>query len=70
IGAYVRIGVNASIMPGVKIGADSFIGAGISVPSDVPQESFVTGETKLTITKNKRTVRNASRERYKKEFSS
>lgn len=70
IGEYVRIGVNTSIMPGVKIGADSFIGAGISVSSDVPEESFVTAETKLTITKNTKSVRNASREKYKKEISS
>lgn len=70
IGEYVRIGVNTSIMPGIKIGADSFIGAGVNVSSDVPEESFVTAETKLTIVKNTKSVRNVSRENYKKELSS
>lgn len=70
IGQHVRIGVNASIMPGVKIGADSFIGAGLTVPNDIPEGSFVSGESKLTITKNTKSVRNITRADYKKEISS
>lgn len=36
IGKNVRIGVNTSIMPGVKIGKDSMIGAGLVVNRDIP----------------------------------
>lgn len=70
IGEYVRIGVNTSIMPGVKIGADSFVGAGLTISSDVPERSFVNGEAKLTITKNTKSVRDVSREHYKKDIAS
>lgn len=41
IGENVRIGVNVSTMPGIKIGANSFIAAGIVVTSDIPEGSFV-----------------------------
>lgn len=36
IGKNVRIGVNTSVMPGVKIGSDSMIGAGLVVNKDIP----------------------------------
>lgn len=39
IGKNVRIGVNTSIMPGVKIGSDSMIGAGLVVNRDIPDAS-------------------------------
>lgn len=41
IGNNVRIGVNTSIMPGIKIGQNSFIGAGIVVESDVEDGKFM-----------------------------
>lgn len=52
IGKNVRIGVNTSLMPGVKIGRDSFIGAGITIEKDIPDHSFVRGEHKLHIDNN------------------
>ena len=39
IGKNVRIGVNTSIMPGVKIGSDSMVGAGLVVNHDIPNDS-------------------------------
>lgn len=36
IGRHVRLGVNTSVMPGVKIGHDSMIGAGLVVNRDIP----------------------------------
>ena len=70
IGSFVRIGVNASIMPGVKIGADSFVGAGITVSTDIPEQSFVSGTSDMTIAKNTKRVRELSRDSYKKKLSS
>jgi len=52
IGRDVRIGVNASIMPGVKIGTNSKIGAGITLSTDVPSDSFCYGKTELVTRKN------------------
>jgi NDP-sugar pyrophosphorylase family protein len=44
IGANSRIGVNTSIMPGVKIGADALIGPGIRITRDVPDGARVLDE--------------------------
>ena len=52
-GDHVRVGINTSFMPGVKVGANSFVGAGIMVSEDIPEGSFVRGEWKLKISKNK-----------------
>jgi bifunctional UDP-N-acetylglucosamine pyrophosphorylase/glucosamine-1-phosphate N-acetyltransferase len=52
IGANSRIGINVSLMPGVKIGSGSFIGGGLAISQDIPNNSFARGETKLKITSN------------------
>ncbi len=47
------IGANATILPGVVIGENSFIGAGSVVVRDVPKEAVVTGNpAKLLKTKS------------------
>lgn len=51
-GDNIRVGINTSFMPGVKVGSNSFVGAGIVVAEDVPESSFVRGDWKLKITKN------------------
>jgi bifunctional UDP-N-acetylglucosamine pyrophosphorylase/glucosamine-1-phosphate N-acetyltransferase len=53
IGKNVRVGVNTSLMPGVKIGAGSFIGAGIMVSQNVEKTSFVRGKFEIKISENK-----------------
>jgi bifunctional UDP-N-acetylglucosamine pyrophosphorylase/glucosamine-1-phosphate N-acetyltransferase len=65
IGKHVRIGVNTSIMPGIKIGGNSYIGAGITVAQDIPDGSFVSGKTELIIESNKKDVQ-SDREKFKK----
>jgi len=40
---YVRIGANSTILPGVRIGKNSLIGAGSVVTKDVPENSVVVG---------------------------
>jgi len=51
-GDNVRCGINTSFMPGVKIGNNCFIGAGIIVAQDVEDDKFVYGKTELTIKDN------------------
>lgn len=41
IGGYVKTGINVSIMPGVKIGAYSWIAPGVVVNRDIPPRSFL-----------------------------
>lgn len=67
IGANVRIGVNTSTMPGICIGGDSAVGAGIVIAQHIPSKSFVTGKTELLITPNSRPIPDPeSREGFKK----
>ncbi|MGC2061574.1 MAG: DapH/DapD/GlmU-related protein [Thermodesulfovibrionales bacterium] len=40
---YARIGANSTILPGVRIGRNSLVGAGSVVTRDVPPGSVVTG---------------------------
>lgn len=68
IGDNVRIGVNTSLMPGIKIGGGSFIGAGIVVPEDVPENSFVRGEWKLKISKNRENIAKIDRTNFRKKL--
>jgi bifunctional UDP-N-acetylglucosamine pyrophosphorylase/glucosamine-1-phosphate N-acetyltransferase len=53
IGADSRIGINTSLMPGVLIGVDSFIGSGLIISANLPNQSFISGEIKLKQRKNK-----------------
>lgn len=68
IGDNVRVGVNTSLMPGVKIGSGSFIGAGIVVPEDVPENSFVRGEWKLKVSENREDIGGMDRGSFKKKL--
>ena len=43
IEANARIGANATILPGVRIGAEALVGAGAVVTEDVPPGSVVVG---------------------------
>jgi len=38
-----RIGVNATLLPGITVGEDSLVGAGAVVTRDVPPRSVVVG---------------------------
>ncbi|MDI6744686.1 MAG: acyltransferase [Thermodesulfovibrionales bacterium] len=48
---YVRIGANSTILPGIKIGRNSLIGAGSVVTKDVPPDSVVAGTPAKVIKK-------------------
>jgi UDP-N-acetylglucosamine diphosphorylase / glucose-1-phosphate thymidylyltransferase / UDP-N-acetylgalactosamine diphosphorylase / glucosamine-1-phosphate N-acetyltransferase / galactosamine-1-phosphate N-acetyltransferase len=67
IGNSVRIGVNASIMPGIKIGENSQVGAGIVLSRDIPCDSFCTGVMDIDIRKNQ-TKLPISRDAFRREL--
>lgn len=51
-GDDIRVGINTSFMPGVRIGSNSMVGAGIVVARDVPDGSFVKAKIDLELKKN------------------
>jgi len=68
IAENVRIGVNTSIMPGIKIGSGTFIGAGLIVAEDIEEKRFVfekDGKIQNTANSKNATV---SREEFRKKL--
>lgn len=68
IGDNVRFGINASIMPGVRIGSGSLVGAGLVLAENVPDNSFVRGEWNLKISENKMNLGDSDRSEFKKKL--
>ena len=48
VGEAARIGVNVSIMPGIKIGSHTFIGSSVIVSEDLPDNKFIEYQKKIT----------------------
>jgi len=67
-GDHVRVGVNTSFMPGVRVGGESFIGAGIVVGEDIEAKSFVRGKWDLKISENKGKFSEEMREMMRKKL--
>lgn len=49
VGNGVWIGARATILPGVTIGAGSVISAGVAVGEDVPENTLVTGNQRVSL---------------------
>lgn len=67
-GDHMRCGVNTSFMPGIKIGRNVCIGAGIVIGEDIEDGTFVTGKTELKKYKNTLDVASINREAMKKKL--
>jgi NDP-sugar pyrophosphorylase family protein len=68
IGKDVRIGVNASIMPGVKIGRGSFVGSGVVLDADIPEDTFCVVKQSHVTLRNKKNVASVQRDEFKKQL--
>ncbi len=68
-GSHVRCGINTSFMPGVKIGNNCLIGAGILVGSDVPDGQLVYAKTELMMKENKSQINDKKRTEMKKNLA-
>ncbi len=68
VGERVRIGVNVSVMPGVKIGRDSFVGAGAVLHQDVQEERLCWTESRVIIKENKFKIDSAQRKKFRKKI--
>lgn len=65
-GDHVRCGINTSFMPGIKLGNNTFVGAGIVVTQDISDDTFVYAKAELIIKQNKAKLDVKQREAMKK----
>ncbi len=65
IGENVRVGSNCSVMPGVKIGHDSFIGAGVVVKEDLEAGQFLYLSQQQIVKTNNKAGKSKSRADFK-----
>ncbi|MFT7184115.1 MAG: NDP-sugar pyrophosphorylase family protein [Oceanicoccus sp.] len=65
LGNNIRVGVNTSIMPGVKIGSNTMITSGLVVAQDIEPGKFVHGKTELEIKENRATLDETARQDMK-----
>lgn len=53
IGSGVRFGINSSTNPGVKVGANTFVGGAVMVDKDLPANKLVTAKQTQVVVENK-----------------
>jgi UDP-N-acetylglucosamine diphosphorylase / glucose-1-phosphate thymidylyltransferase / UDP-N-acetylgalactosamine diphosphorylase / glucosamine-1-phosphate N-acetyltransferase / galactosamine-1-phosphate N-acetyltransferase len=68
IGKNVRIGVNTSTMPGIKIGSGSLITSAALINRDIPDNNYVECETKLNLKPNRQPVPDGNRDNFRKKI--
>jgi bifunctional UDP-N-acetylglucosamine pyrophosphorylase/glucosamine-1-phosphate N-acetyltransferase len=56
LGSHIRVGVQTSLMPGVRIGSNTMISSGLTIAQDIEEGKFVSGKTELTIKENRSTL--------------
>ena len=69
IGVNARIGVNTSIMPGIKIGKNSFVGAGVVLSKDLGESKFCCLKRQdLIIKENTKSTKRKNRKEFRKKL--
>lgn len=53
LGSHIRVGVQTSLMPGIRVGSNTQITSGLVIAQDIEEGKFVTGKIELTIRDNK-----------------
>jgi bifunctional UDP-N-acetylglucosamine pyrophosphorylase/glucosamine-1-phosphate N-acetyltransferase len=69
IGKNVRIGISAMLMPGVKIGENSFVGSGVILSEDLEENKFCIVKQQHQITKNRLEISKKNREKFRRKLS-
>ncbi len=64
-GDNIRIGVQTSIMPGVRIGSNTIITSGLTIAQDIEPSKFVKGSYELEICENRANLDPSAREEMK-----
>jgi NDP-sugar pyrophosphorylase family protein len=71
LGSNIRLGVNTSLMPGVRVGSNSMIASGLTIAKDIPAGQFVTAEkaqTELKMRPNKAVLDENARDEMQKKM--
>jgi NDP-sugar pyrophosphorylase family protein len=69
LGDNIRIGVQTSLMPGVRVGSGSFITSGVTLAQDIEPGKYVVGKTELIIKDNRANLDPSAREAMKKKLN-
>lgn len=68
LGSHIRVGVQTSLMPGVRVGANTMITSGLVIAQDIEDGKFVSGKTELTIAENRAQLDVSARADMKKKL--
>lgn len=68
LGDHIRVGVQTSLMPGIRVGSNSMITSGLVIAQDIDAGQFVTGKIELEIKENKAVLDAGAREVMKKKL--
>ena len=61
IGSHVRVGINGSLMPGIRIGSNSVIGPAVLLNQDIANDQFVQAKQELDVRPNPVQIESMSR---------
>lgn len=61
IGSNVRIGINASLMPGIKIGSNSVVGAAVLLCEDLNDGKYIAINAEIDVKENKLNIEDLKR---------
>ena len=66
LGDNIRVGVQTSLMPGIRVGSNTMITSGLTITEDIEAGKFVSGgKVELTIKDNKAVLDSQAREKMK-----
>ena len=68
VGRGCRIGVNASLMPGVRVGPDSFVGPQVWLRDDLGADKMILLEPRYQVTHNETRLRRGKRQELLEKF--
>lgn len=68
LGSHIRVGVQTSLMPGVRIGSNTMITSGLVVGQDIEEGKYVSGKWNLDIKDNRAKLDASKRDEMKKKL--
>lgn len=68
LGSHIRVGVQTSLMPGIRVGSNTMITSGLVIGEDVETSKYVSGKMELKIQDNRAVLNKNAREEMKKKL--
>ena len=68
LGSHIRVGVQTSLMPGIRVGSNTQITSGLVIAQDIESDKFVSGKIELDIKDSRATLNKSARAEMKKKF--